>query len=53
MARLGQDSLVEHANLTVNISQLWKALGHSEEGDQYIETLPRRGYRFTADVREA
>ncbi|HET8678169.1 MAG TPA: winged helix-turn-helix domain-containing protein [Blastocatellia bacterium] len=52
MQRLWQDSFVEEANLTVNISQLRKALGQAEGGDQFIETVPRRGYRFTADVRE-
>ena len=52
MQRLWQDTFVEEANLTVNISQLRKVLGQSEGGDQFIETLPRRGYRFTADVRE-
>ena len=52
MQRLWQDSFVEEANLTVNISQIRKALGQSEDGDQLIETLPRRGYRFVGEVRE-
>lgn len=52
MQQLWQDSFVEEANLTVNISQLRKALGQSEDGDQLIETLPRRGYRFAGEVRE-
>src|SRR5437870_5745625 len=48
MQRLWPDSFVEEANLTQNIYTLRKALG---EGD-YIETIPRRGYRFVAPVKE-
>src|SRR5213592_4566627 len=47
MQRLWPDSFVEEANLTQNIYTLRKALG----GD-YIQTIPRRGYRFVAEVRE-
>jgi DNA-binding winged helix-turn-helix (wHTH) protein/TolB-like protein/Flp pilus assembly protein TadD len=42
------DTFVEESSLAQNISLLRKALGD----DAYIETLPKRGYRFTADVRE-
>lgn len=42
------DTYVEESSLAQNISLLRKALGD----DAYIETLPKRGYRFTADVRE-
>src|SRR2546426_6797388 len=48
MKRLWPDSFVEEANLTQNIYMLRKALG---EG-RYIETIPRRGYRFAAEVKE-
>lgn len=48
MKRLWPDSFVEEANLAVNISQLRKALG--DDGDVYIETVPKRGYRFVAPV---
>src|SRR3954453_21246652 len=41
-------SFVEEANLTVSISALRKALGKTDAGQQYIETVPKRGYRFTA-----
>jgi Tol biopolymer transport system component/DNA-binding winged helix-turn-helix (wHTH) protein len=47
MLALWPDSFVEEANLTQNIYTLRKALG----GD-YIETIPRRGYRFNAPVKE-
>jgi DNA-binding winged helix-turn-helix (wHTH) protein/TolB-like protein/tetratricopeptide (TPR) repeat protein len=46
------DSHVEEANLTVNMSILRKALGESP-GEKYIETIPKHGYRFVADVRIA
>jgi DNA-binding winged helix-turn-helix (wHTH) protein/TolB-like protein/tetratricopeptide (TPR) repeat protein len=46
------DTFVEEANLAVNISMLRKALGEMPGGGQYIGTLPRRGYRFAAEVRE-
>ena len=44
------DSFVEENNLAQNISILRKALGQSKEGDNYIQTVPKRGYRFVADV---
>ncbi|HEX8775473.1 MAG TPA: winged helix-turn-helix domain-containing protein [Pyrinomonadaceae bacterium] len=45
------NAFVEDGSLTVNISLLRKVLGRNEKGQQYIETLPRRGYRFTAGVK--
>ena len=50
MERLWPDSFVEEANLAVNISQLRKALGDDENGGHFIETVPKRGYRFAAQV---
>lgn len=44
------DTFVEEGNLSHNIWTLRKALGETEDG-KYIETVPRRGYRFTATVR--
>jgi DNA-binding winged helix-turn-helix (wHTH) protein/TolB-like protein len=52
MRRVWPDSFVEDANLTVNISALRKQLGEAPDGQQYIETVPRRGYRFTVPVTE-
>ena len=43
-------ALVDEANLAVNISTIRKALGERPGGGQYIETVPRRGYRFAAIV---
>jgi Tol biopolymer transport system component/DNA-binding winged helix-turn-helix (wHTH) protein len=49
---LWPDSYVEESNLTTYVSQLRKALGENGEGQLYIETVPRRGYRFIADVKK-
>ena len=51
IARLWPDTIVEEANLNVHISALRKILGESPNTRQYIQTLPRRGYRFVAEVR--
>lgn len=47
------DAFVEDANLTVAISNLRKALGQHGEAAEYIETIPRVGYRFVAEVRQS
>ena len=52
MRAVWPDTHVEEANLTQNIFVLRKALGEGRAGRRYIETIPRRGYRFIADVRE-
>ncbi len=41
---------VEEGNLNKNISMLRQALGESPASHQYIETVPKRGYRFVAKV---
>ena len=46
------DSFVEENNLADNISKLRKVLGEGENGHKFIETIPKRGYRFVAEVRE-
>ncbi len=50
--RLWPDSIVEEANLTQHIYLLRKALGEGSEGQRYIVTVPGRGYRFVAEVRQ-
>lgn len=50
MKRVWPDTFVEEGNLTQNVSMLRKALGESANGPQFIETVPRRGYRFVAPV---
>src|SRR5262245_10160667 len=52
LQELWPDSFVEEGSLTVNISLLRKALGEGQDGRKFIETIPRRGYRFIAPVRE-
>jgi Tol biopolymer transport system component/DNA-binding winged helix-turn-helix (wHTH) protein len=46
------DTNVEENNLTQNISALRKILGKDPGGQDYIKTIPRRGYCFTASVQE-
>ena len=46
MQQVWPDSFVEENNLAQNISILRKALG-----EQYIQTVPKRGYRFVGDVK--
>ncbi len=51
LSTLWPETFVEEANLSVHISTLRRAL-ETAGGEHYIETVPKRGYRFTADVRE-
>ncbi|RVA21641.1 adenylate cyclase, partial [Mesorhizobium sp. M7A.F.Ca.US.001.01.1.1] len=44
---------VEESNLTVQIATLRKALGPTDQGGDWIATVPRVGYRFTAPVERA
>ena len=53
MTRVWPDTFVEEGNLTQNVSVLRKALGEGPNGPRYIETIPRRGYRFAVPVVEA
>ena len=46
------EQFVEEGNLSQHVFALRRALGESREEMQYIETVPRRGYRFVAEVRE-
>ena len=50
MRAVWPDTTVEEIGLARNISQLRKALGDENEAGKYIETLPKRGYRFVGDV---
>lgn len=51
MKAVWPDSFVEDGNVSVNIFQLRKMLGELEAGKPFIETVPRKGYRFNADVK--
>lgn len=52
MKRIWPDSFVEEANLSVTVSALRRALGEGPEDNRYVETVPRHGYRFVAEVTE-
>ncbi len=52
MQALWAGSFVEEANLTVSISLLRRILGEKDGNVRYIETVPKKGYRFIAPVRE-
>jgi DNA-binding winged helix-turn-helix (wHTH) protein len=53
MRQVWAGSFVEEGNLTQNIYTLRKTLGKNPDGDEYIKTLPRRGYRFAVKVNES
>ena len=50
MRRVWPDSFVEEANLTVNVSALRRQLGETPDGQRYIETVPKKGYRFAVPI---
>jgi eukaryotic-like serine/threonine-protein kinase len=50
MKKVWPDTFVEDNNLAFNISVLRKLFGESGASPRYIETIPKRGYRFIADV---
>src|SRR5688500_12385331 len=47
-----QDTFVEESNVTYTVSLLRKTLDENDKS-RFIQTIPKRGYRFSADVREA
>ena len=53
MEAVWADTIVEDANLSVAIHQLRKALDHNGGPNEFIQTIPRIGYRFIADLHEA
>ncbi len=52
MQKLWQDQFVEESNLSYNVKVLRKALGDNAQKPRFIETVPKRGYRFIAQVCE-
>jgi DNA-binding winged helix-turn-helix (wHTH) protein len=53
MERVWPDSFVEEGNLTQNIFLLRRELGKTPEGEEYIQTVPKRGYRMNVAVKES
>lgn len=51
LKKVWPDTFVEEVNLAKNVSYLRKILG-GEQAAQYIETIPKRGYRFVAIVKD-
>src|SRR5215510_6769248 len=51
LKKVWPDTFVEEVNLAKNVSYLRKVLG-GEEAPQYIETIPKRGYRFVVSVKD-
>ena len=52
LEKIWAGSYVEEKNLADNISLLRKVLGDDVKAPSFIQTVPRLGYRFVADVRE-
>lgn len=52
MKALWPDTFVEEANLAHHVWRLRKVLEEDKNGERYIETIPKRGYRFVAPVVE-
>ena len=48
--RVWKDTFVEEANLNFTIANLRKVLG--QNGKKMIQTVPRRGYRFTEPIED-
>lgn len=51
MNTIWADAFVDESNLSLYLHILRKTLGNQRDGKPFIETLRRRGYRFTADVK--
>lgn len=52
MREIWPNTIVEENNITVSMSILRKRLGEDRAGREFIETIPRRGYRFVASVSD-
>jgi DNA-binding winged helix-turn-helix (wHTH) protein len=52
MKEVWADAFVEEGNLAQNIHILRRVLGEKVDEHRYIVTVPGRGYRFVAEVRE-
>jgi Tol biopolymer transport system component/DNA-binding winged helix-turn-helix (wHTH) protein len=52
LSQLWPDVMVEEGTLTRNVSRLRTVLGELRDGEKFIETLPKFGYRFLAEVTQ-
>ena len=48
LRRVWPDTVVEEGSLSSHIFQLRRALGEGAGGQRFIETIPKRGYRFVS-----
>jgi DNA-binding winged helix-turn-helix (wHTH) protein/TolB-like protein/Tfp pilus assembly protein PilF len=51
LEKVWRDAYVEESNITYTVSLLRKVLNENGKKN-FIQTVPKRGYRFVADVRE-
>src|ERR1700730_11431290 len=51
MKRVWPDAFVEEANLALHISAIRRALDDRNGGEEYIQTVPKIGYRFSGQAR--
>jgi TolB-like protein/DNA-binding winged helix-turn-helix (wHTH) protein/Flp pilus assembly protein TadD len=51
LKKVWPDTFVEEGSLAHNISILRKVLAESADDQKYIQTIPKRGYRFVAPVK--
>ena len=51
-SRVWPEQIVEESNLTVQVSQIRKALGERKDNPHYIVTVPGHGYRFVGSLME-
>lgn len=52
MQKIWKDQFVEESNLSFNVKVLRRVLNDDAHHPQFIETVPRRGYRFIAGVNQ-
>ena len=50
MAAIWPDTVVEESNLTQTVYVLRKILGQDASGEKFIQTIPKRGYRFLHEL---
>src|SRR5437868_3118527 len=50
LKKIWPDTFVEEGSLARNISILRKVLGEGAEDQKFIQTIPKRGYRFVAPL---
>ncbi len=52
LSEVWRDSFVEESSIARNVYLLRKSLGEGADGQPYIQTVPRQGYRFVVEVKD-